>query len=76
MRQKLYYRIKKRRILIKLQSSLTDSRDKRDNNRYKLANINWNIKRIDENENLIYFRVFYIKNMNKIYQNNRKNNNE
>ena len=40
MRQKLYCEIKKRRIIIKLQSSLNDSGDKIDNKEYKLAEIN------------------------------------
>ena len=70
MRQKLYFWIKKRRILIKLQSSLNDSRDKIDNNEYKIAEINQNINRIDRIFYLINIRVYHIDNSNKISENN------
>ena len=41
-----------------------------------LIKIRENFKRIDENENLLNCRVFCIKNMNKINQNNENNKNE
>ena len=41
-----------------------------------LVKIRENFKRIYKNENLLNYRVFYIKNMNKINQNNENNKNE
>ena len=70
MRQKLYCWIKKRRILIKLQSSLNDSGDKIDNKEYKLNEIKRNIKGINRMFSLINIWVFYIDNSNKISKNN------